>query len=135
MSASRAVLARIEAAAMVRLRLSPLTMDCCGIARSFSRRASIRRCWGVSERPSTAPRDGVQDGLRARARIGSQGRFRRAVERVGFDDNTAANLGEQKARHARYLAEIGSITPAPVRCRRQHAAGEARQSRRADAPW
>ena len=54
-----------------------------------------------------ASRDGIQNGLRARAQVGPQSSFGRTVEWAGFDDDTTMNLGEEKARHAENLAEIG----------------------------
>ena len=52
---------------------------------------------------AAAPRDGLEDGPGAGARIGPQGGFGLGVERTGFDDDASANLGEQEARHAASL--------------------------------
>jgi hypothetical protein len=53
-----------------------------------------------------APRDGIQNGLRAGALVGPQSGFGRTVEWAGFDDDATMNLGEEKTRHAENLAEI-----------------------------
>jgi hypothetical protein len=57
-----------------------------------------------------APSDGIQNGLRAGAQVGPQSGFGRTVEWAGFDDDTTMNLGEEKTRHAKNLAEIGGET-------------------------
>jgi len=63
-----------------------------------------------------APRDSIQNGLRARARVGPQRGFGRGVERAGFDDDATMNLGEEEA-HADNLAEIGWETNCGIRSR------------------
>jgi hypothetical protein len=61
-----------------------------------------------------APRDSIQNALRAGARVGPQGDFGSTVERAGFDDDATMNLGEEEARHADNLAEIGWETIASM---------------------
>ena len=56
---------------------------------------------------AAAPSDGIQNGLRAGAQVDPQSGFGRTVEWAGLDDDTTMNLGEEKARHAEHLAEIG----------------------------
>ena len=48
-----------------------------------------------------APRDGIQNGLRAGAQVGPQSGFGRTVEWTGFDDHTPMNLGEDETRMPR----------------------------------
>jgi len=54
MRASRAVLARMDAAAMDRHRWSPLSNAVCGIPTSGRNSASISKCPGCSDRPANA---------------------------------------------------------------------------------
>src|SRR5438128_2188982 len=76
MSRSRWTFATIDAAPMVMLFASPLTIGCCGMSKSLSLRASTRRCCGRGASATTARRsvdsfpDAPRHFARARPRIG-----------------------------------------------------------------